>query len=120
MIIRLKNLRLRTIIGINAWEREKQQDVVINAEIHYDGSRCQASDQISDTLDYKAVTKKIIEEVEESQFFLLDALASRVLRIIMEDPMAQKATVEIDKPHALRFADSVSVICSSEELMCTG
>ncbi len=114
MIIRIKNLRLRTIIGVKHWERRKVQDVIINVEIEFDGSKVAESDNIHDTINYKAVKNRIVEEVEKSRFYLLDRLASHVLKIVMEDKKVQRATVEVDKPNALRFADSVSVSCSAE------
>ena len=109
MIIRIKNLRLRTIIGIYDWERTELQDVIINAEIEFDGAKAAGSDNIQDTIDYKIINKKIIEMVESSKLFLVEKLADTVLKIIMEDKKVKSAKVEIDKPGALRFTDSVSV-----------
>ncbi|MFQ5795094.1 MAG: dihydroneopterin triphosphate 2'-epimerase [Candidatus Bipolaricaulia bacterium] len=114
MIIRIKDLRLRTIIGINDWERENKQDVVINVKIEFDGSKAAETDSIDETVNYKAITKRIIKEVEGSDFYLLEALSNHVLQIVMEDRRVKKATVEVDKPHALRFSDSVSVQSSAE------
>src|SRR5262245_26451865 len=109
MIIRIKNLRLRTINGIYDWEREHKQDFIINATIEFDGNKASQTDRIEDTVDYKRINKRIIELVESSQYFLLEKLADAILQNIMEDPRVLKAHVEVDKPHALRFADSVSV-----------
>ena len=114
MIIRIKNLRLRTIIGVKHWERRKTQDVIINVEMEFDGSKVAESDNINDTINYKTIKNRIVEEVEKSRFYLLDRLASHVLKVVMEDEKVQRATVEVDKPNALRFADSVSVSCSAE------
>lgn len=113
--IRITNLRLRTIIGINEWERDTRQDVVINVTMDFDAGRAAKSDNIRDTVDYKTITKKIIKLVEESQFFLLEAMADRVLAIAMEDPKVLSAAVRVDKPQALRFADSVSVELSRQK-----
>ncbi len=115
MLIRIKNLRLRTIVGINDWERKKFQDVIMNIEIELDGTQVMESDDIEDTIDYKALKKRILEEVEKSRFYLLDKLAGHVLKIIMENDRILQATVEVDKPHALRFADSVSVTCTARK-----
>lgn len=109
MLIRIKNLRLRTIIGTNDWEREKTQEVVINATIEFDGAAAGRSDDIDDTVNYKQISKRMIEAVESSTFFLLEALVDRLLDVALTDPRARRATVEVDKPGALRFAESVSV-----------
>jgi D-erythro-7,8-dihydroneopterin triphosphate epimerase len=114
MIIRIKNLRLRTIVGINDCERNELQDVVLNIEMVFDGEKVSESDDIEDTVNYKKIKKQIIKEVEQSRFYLLDKLASHVLRLVMRNEKVIKVTVEVDKPHALRFADSVSICCSAK------
>ena len=112
MRIHIKNLRLRTIIGIFPWEKKTKQDVVINIIIDFNGSKAAQSDAIEDTLDYKTMTKKIICHVENHSFALIETLVEQLLNMIMEYHQADYAQVEIDKPGALRFADSVSVSSS--------
>ena len=112
-IIKIKNLRLRTIIGIEEAERQSPQDIIINAEIEVDATLAARSDDIGQTYDYKTITKSIIHAVEVSQFFLLEKLTDHILELIMEDARVLLATVEIDKPQALRFADSVSLTHSA-------
>jgi D-erythro-7,8-dihydroneopterin triphosphate epimerase len=107
--INIRNLRLRTFIGFNPEEMEKQQDVVINIEIRYVASRSALRDQVDAALNYKDVTKRVIGHVESNRFLLLEKLADDVLRICSEDPSVLNSRVTIDKPHALRFADSVSL-----------
>jgi len=111
-VIKIKNLSLRTIIGINDWEREKKQDVIINATIEFDATKAIERDKINNSLNYKSITKKVISEVENSSFHLLEKLADFILNSIMEDKNVLSATVEVDKPHSLRFAESVSVVVS--------
>lgn len=110
--IKIKNLALRTVIGFNEWEREKKQDVVINALIEIDITEAAKTDSVDDSMDYKTITKKIIAEVEQSNFHLLEKLADSVLGIIMQNARVLKATVEVDKPHSLRFTESVSATVS--------
>ena len=111
-IIRIKNLRLRTYIGIKEDEIKNKQDVVVNVVIHYDGARATDSDQIDDALNYKGITKAIIKLVEDNRFYLLEKLTADVLAIASEHPWVKYAQVEVDKPHALRFSDSVSLTLS--------
>lgn len=110
----IENLRLRTIIGIHEWERAEKQDVVINIELELAGETAAARDAIEETLDYKRLTKKVIDAVERSKFFLLEKLCDHVLGIAMEDMRVKAARVRVDKPSALRFADSVAVERSAE------
>ncbi len=107
--IRITNLRLRTVIGINDWEREAKQDVVINIALDYDATKAIAQDDLSKAIDYKALTKRIVNEVEASQFFLLEKLADQILGIVTEHQTIHEAMIRVDKPQALRFADSVCV-----------
>ena len=105
----ISDLQLRTIIGTNSWEREKAQDVILNLEFCYDAGPAVASDNLQDTIDYKALKRKIMGFVEGSRFQLLERLAHEVLQIVMTDPRVLSAVVRIEKPHALRFARSVAV-----------
>jgi len=108
-VINITNLRLRTLIGFNAEERVKTQDVVINIEISYDVTPEALQDRVHDALDYKAITKRVIGHVESHQFLLLEKLVADVLEICSEHPSVNRARVTADKPHALRYADSVSI-----------
>jgi D-erythro-7,8-dihydroneopterin triphosphate epimerase len=110
--IRIKNLRLRTYIGINDDEIRNKQDVVVNVKIHYDAVQATNSDQMDDALNYKTITKAIIKLVEDNRFYLLEKLTADVLEIAAEHAWVSYAEVEVDKPHALRFSDSVSLSLS--------
>ncbi len=109
MIIRIKNLRLRAIIGVNEWERKERQAVIVNAEIEFDGANAVLTDHINDTIDYRTISRRLIEFVESSGFQLIEALAGNLLNVLFEDPRVTRARVEIDKPNAIRSADSTSV-----------
>jgi D-erythro-7,8-dihydroneopterin triphosphate epimerase len=107
--IKIHNLRLRTFIGFNPDEKTKKQDVVINIEIQYRVKQSVLDDSVEDALNYKTLTKQIIDHVEDGKFLLLEKLVADVLRICSEDSTVEHACVGIEKPNALRFADSVSV-----------
>ncbi len=112
--IHISNLRLRTFIGFNPEERSKQQDVVVNAEIHYRADPAFSSDDQQDALNYKLITKRMIRHVESGRFQLLEKLTADLLAIAAESDRVSFAEVRVDKPHALRFADSVSVTLSAD------
>lgn len=109
MIIRLKNMRLLAIIGVNSWERTERQAVVVNAEIEFDGSRAAVTDSLEDTLDYRTISKKIVQLVETSEFFLVEKLADQILKSVLDTPKVLRARVEVDKPFAIKCAESTSV-----------
>jgi D-erythro-7,8-dihydroneopterin triphosphate epimerase len=109
--IKVKNLLLRTYIGFNPEELVNKQDVIINFEIETEiPHQALEADEPVDILDYKTITKKVIELVQDGRFKLLEVLTQRILDLILENKKVKWARVEVDKPHALRFAESVSLI----------
>ena len=111
--INIRDLRLRTFIGINDDEKKNQQDVVINIQIHYHAQKAVTFNVIEEALNYRTITKKVITHVEQNRFLLLERMTDEVLSLVMEHPQAMRADVTIDKPHALRFSDSVSISLSA-------
>jgi len=105
----VKDLLLRGIIGLNDWEREKPQDILINLTLFTDMRAAGASDDPGDILNYRTITKDIIAYVESSQHVLVEALAAAIARICVVDHTAARAIVRVEKPGALRFARSVGV-----------
>lgn len=108
-IIRIKNLLLRTYIGFNEEEVNKLQDVVINMTIDADLNKAIKNDSVDNSYNYKIITKNIIALVQGQKFKMLEKLTQSILDEIMKNKNVRSATVEVDKPHALRFAESVSV-----------
>jgi len=107
--IRVKDLRLRTYIGIKEEEVLNKQDVLINLTILYSAQQAVAENAIEWALNYRTITKAIIAHVEGNRFALLERLTQEVLDRVMAHPEVRYAEVEVDKPHALRFAESVSI-----------
>ena len=107
--INIRNLRLRTFIGFNDEEKIKKQDVVLNLEITYRTNPAVFNDEVEGALNYKTITKAVIRLVEEGRFLLLEKLVADVLATCSSLPEVTHARVTIDKPHALRFAESVSL-----------
>ena len=105
----IKDLLLRGIIGINDWEREKKQDILINITLSCDLRAAGESDKIEDAVNYRTLTKKIIEHVEESARYTVEALAADIAKLCLSADGVQRAQVRVEKPGALRFAKSVGV-----------
>jgi D-erythro-7,8-dihydroneopterin triphosphate epimerase len=108
-IIRIKNLLLRTYIGFNEEELTNRQDVIINMAIEVDLANGTKNDTIHDSYNYRTITKQVIALVEDNKFNMLEKLAQSILDEIMANQRVYFAKVEVDKPHALRFAESVSI-----------
>ena len=108
-VIEIRNLRLRTIIGVNDWERRERQDVVIHLRLYVDTRKAGQSDRLEDTLNYRTLTKAVIRLVEESRFYLVEKLAEEIARLCVVEFQVPEVEVGVEKPGALRFADSVGV-----------
>lgn len=106
--IHIKDLRLRTFIGINPEEITKKQDVLVNIHMEFPLSPKIDLDTIDQTVNYRSIVKRIIPFVEDNRFGLLERLTQDILEMVMQTPGITYAHVEVDKPHALRFAESVS------------
>lgn len=108
--ILIRNLLVRGIIGINPDERIKKQDILINIVLHADIRKAGASDNIDDAVNYKTITKAVIEHVEESADYLVERLITDVARIcLFTYDSVQKVEIRLEKPGALRFAESVGI-----------
>ncbi len=115
MIVTIKKLRLRTIVGVYEWEKKKLQEVIINLQVTFDGRDAAQSDDIEKTIDYKSLRNKIIDHVEKTNFNLVEKIASDTADIALSFSRAEKVVVEVDKPGALRLTDSVSIIVEKEK-----
>jgi len=108
--IKIKNLRLSTFIGFNPEELVNKQEVVINLEMKVEvPGEAMEKDEPLGIYDYRSITKKVIALVEEGRFKLLEVLVQKILSLVLSDDMVIWAKVEVDKPGALRFTESVSV-----------
>jgi FolB domain-containing protein len=107
--IHIKDLQLRTIIGVNAEERCDRQDVLVNLVLYVDTRPAGATDDIDQAVNYRTLTKRIIQLVETSQFYLVEKLAAEIAAVCLDDARVERARVTVEKPGALRFARSVGV-----------
>ncbi len=105
----IKDLLARGIVGINDWEREKPQDILINATVFVDARKAGQTDDIADTFNYRTLSKAMIAYVEGSSHYLVEALATELARMAVVDMGASRILLRVEKPGALRFARSVGL-----------
>lgn len=105
----IKDLLVRGILGVNDWEREHPQDILINVEISADLAKAGASDNLDDSVNYRTISKKIIAHTESAKRWTVEALAADIAAICLAEPGANTVRVRVEKPGALRFAKSVGV-----------
>lgn len=108
--IEIHDLLVRCIVGINPEERVKKQDVIINLTLFADLRQAGRSDDIDDAINYKTLTKRVLDHVEESEYFLVEKMAHKIAEIAVQEFGIERAIVSVEKPGALRFARSVGVV----------
>lgn len=108
-IVFIEDLRIDTVIGIYDWERRVRQTLSFDIEMAFDNTRPAATDAIADTLNYKDVSKRLIEYVEASSFGLVETLAERCAAIIREEFGVSWVRLKLSKPGAVRGARAVGV-----------
>ena len=108
--IYLHGLTVDAVIGIWEWERKIRQKVVIDIDMDADIRKAAASDIVEDTLNYKAVAKRVIELAETSGFQLVETLAERVADIVRNEFDVPWVRVKINKPGAIRGSRDVGVL----------
>jgi len=106
----VQGLELYCVIGLQPWERQVKQKVRIDLTMETDCRPAAAGDDASVALDYKAVSKRVQQLVEESGFRLVESLAETIAAAVLaEFPRAESVRVRLAKPGAVRFADAVGV-----------
>lgn len=109
-LVLIEGLEVRTVIGIYDWEREIRQTVRLDLEMAWDISNAAATDDITDALDYKAVSKRLISYVEASDFGLIEKLAEECARIVREEFAVPWLKLKLSKPGAVRGSENVAVV----------
>ena len=109
-IIYIKDLRVKTIIGIFDWERKVKQEDSIDMELPYDCKKAAKTDSIEDTDDYKTICKGVIKYVEESSVQLQESLAEGIASLVKDNYGVESIKLRVSKPGALRGAKDVGLI----------
>jgi FolB domain-containing protein len=111
----LDGIAFTCVIGVTERERRTRQDIVVNLSVKVDFGKVASSDAIHDTVDYRALTRRVLTAGENSSFQLIETLASYLCRTILDDfPIVQAVRVEVEKPHALSAAKSVRAVILSQ------
>jgi len=107
--ILIRDLRFRCIVGIDPEERRDKQDITAQITLDVDLRKACRTDAIEDTVDYRALKKDILQMAEDSQFYLVEALAESIATICLTHDRVARVEVIVEKPGALRFARTVAV-----------
>lgn len=105
----IKDLLARGIIGVNDWERNRPQNILINITIFTDTRRAAQTDSLDDCINYSTMSKKLLAHAESVNRLTVEALANDLAGICLKEDGVQKVIVRVEKPGAVRFAESVGV-----------
>jgi dihydroneopterin aldolase len=109
-IIYVRDLHIDAVIGIYGWERQIRQSIVLDLEMATDIRKAAASDGIEDTLNYKAVAKRLIDFVGHSEFQLVETLAEKITEIVLTEFPVKWVRLQLNKRGAVRGARDVGII----------
>ena len=109
-IVYIRELEIETIIGIYDWERKQKQTVSLDLEMGTDISLAASSEDIENTLDYKAVAKRLIEFVEGSEYFLVETMAEKIAQIVLREFSVPWLKLRLGKPGAVTGSKDVGII----------
>ena len=109
-LIRIRGLRVETLVGVHDWERKVPRPVVVDLELATDAARAAKSDQLKDALDYHAVAQAVGAFAGAAKFQLIETLAQRLAEKLQQDFGLAWLKLELHKPGAVAGAADVSVV----------
>lgn len=113
-IVYIRELEIETVIGIFDWERKIKQTVSLDLDMASDNRKAAATDKIEDAVDYKSVSKRIIDFVEKSEFQLVETMAEEITSIVLNEFNVPWVKLRLSKPGAVRGSKDVGVIIERE------
>jgi len=105
----IKDLLVRTVLGVAEEERRDKQDALVSIALFTDTAVPGKTDKIEDAVNYRTIAKRILALAEQSNFRLVERFAEEIAALCMEEARVTGVRVTVEKPGALRFARSVGV-----------
>lgn len=105
----IRDLRVRGILGVHAWERVTPRDIIINITLYTDTRRAGRTDDIADCVDYGALAKNVRAHAARAARRTIEALANDIASLCLQEANVRKVVVRVDKPGAVPEAFSAAV-----------
>lgn len=115
-IIFISELKVKTKLGVPAWERMVPQTIILDIEIGYDLKAAGKSDSINDTIDYGAIVMRIHDTLDKHSFQLVEALAEHICQLIFSEFGAQRVKVKVAKPAILPRLKALGIIIERDKV----
>ena len=114
MLIKIKNLKLKTSLGVYEWEKKDKREIIINAEIETDYTDSLSSDKLCDAIDYDIIIEKIKNLVSKNHFHLIEKISYEIMKKIMEDKRIKRCRLELDKVRVVPDVESFAIVIEEE------
>lgn len=108
-VVEILDLRTRAFVGINDWEKEERQDILVSIWLTCDTRKAAGSDDIADAVNYRDVAKRVLDLAEGGRFALVERLADEIARFCCRDFRVECVRVRVEKPGAVRHSRTVGV-----------
>ncbi|WP_415886982.1 dihydroneopterin aldolase [Neptuniibacter sp. QD37_6] len=109
-LVYIRELEVETIIGIYDWERDIRQRINLDLDMGTDIRQAANTEDVDNTLNYKTVSDRLIEFIEQSEFQLVETMAEQIAEIVMTEFGVKWLRLRLGKPGAVPQAKDVGVI----------
>ncbi|WP_193073156.1 dihydroneopterin aldolase [Pseudomonas sp. FME51] len=100
----VRGLEVETVIGAYDWERTIRQRLLFDLDMAWDIRGAAADDDLSQALDYAAVSQRLLDYVSSTDFELIETLAERVAALVLSEFNVPWLRLTITKPGAVKEA----------------
>lgn len=108
-IIFLHGIETNCVVGVWEWEKQITQKIIVDLDMASDIAKSASTDELEDTLNYKAVAENVIEMLEASRFQLIETMAEEVAKLVMEKFSSPWVKVRINKGGAVKHVANVGI-----------
>ena len=105
----IKDFIIQEIIGIHEHEKIKKQKIKFNIFIDVEQNAVPNEKDIKSIIDYEKVTNKLEKLAKSKKYNFLESLAEDSFNEIFEDKRINSVKIKIEKPDAIKNADSVGI-----------
>lgn len=105
----IEGLKVDAVIGVFDWEKQIQQPLYFDLEMAWDNRIPAQSDDLSDALDYGAVTAFVEQYVQSNQFELLETLLEGLATGLRQQFLIPWLAIQVRKPAVVPQTASVGI-----------
>jgi dihydroneopterin aldolase len=94
----IRGLRVETVIGVFAWEKQVRQPLIFDVTMDWDITQAADTDDLTYALNYAAVSDRVIEFVQGNQYDLLERLLVQLAETLRREFLISKIKIRVEKP----------------------